>query len=394
MVVLCAGLGLGEATGVTDVRGTVIRLLAPEGTLVVEVDDPGISVTVDGGDIVITGAGAKEIRLKPGQYKIEASKDGKLVRQELVTVARNGRQVVRISKEAEPGGNAANVSAVNAWEKFVAALPVDKQVEAVTQRLKKLNPDFNGQVTPTIQDGVVTGLELLSDNVADLSPVRALAGLKSLDCRGDNSPDSKSKVSNLAPLRGMKLTRLVLDRTGVADLADLRGMPLEQLLFSRTWVADLAPLRGMPLKRLEFGGTHVADLTPLEGMELETLYFPHARVTDLAPLRGMPLSELHCGGTGVADLKPLRGMPLKRLYIYQTRVDDLTPLRGMALEELQIGGTAVTDLSPLKGMPLREIVIDHPLRPERDAAILRSLTTLQKINFKPTAEFWKEVDSK
>jgi formylglycine-generating enzyme required for sulfatase activity/tRNA A-37 threonylcarbamoyl transferase component Bud32 len=109
LLLLFAGLGLGEATGVTDVRGTVIRLFAPEGTLVVEVDDPGVSVTVDGADIVITGAGAREIRLKAGQYQVEASKDGKLFRRELVTVARNGRKVVRISKEAGPGGHVANV---------------------------------------------------------------------------------------------------------------------------------------------------------------------------------------------------------------------------------------------------------------------------------------------
>src|SRR5262249_48039924 len=56
---------------------------------------------------VITGTGAKEIRLKPGQYKVEASKDGKVVRQELVTVGRNGRQVVRISHEAAPYTEAA-----------------------------------------------------------------------------------------------------------------------------------------------------------------------------------------------------------------------------------------------------------------------------------------------
>src|SRR5262249_30246266 len=102
LVVVCAGLGMSEATGVTNVRGTVIRLFSPEGTLVVEVEDPGVSVAVDGGDVVITGAGAKEIGLRPGQYKVEASKDGKVVRQELVTVTRNGRQVVRVSKEAEP----------------------------------------------------------------------------------------------------------------------------------------------------------------------------------------------------------------------------------------------------------------------------------------------------
>src|SRR5206468_8289106 len=109
-VLMFAGLALGEATGVTDVRGTVVRVFSPEGTLVVEVDDPGVSVTVDGADVVITGAGAKEIRLKPGQYKVEASKDGKVVRQELVTVTRNGRQVVRVSKEPVPS------AAASEWE--------------------------------------------------------------------------------------------------------------------------------------------------------------------------------------------------------------------------------------------------------------------------------------
>jgi WD40 repeat protein len=120
LILLVVGLGLGEATGVTDVRGTVIRVFAPEGTLVVEVDDPRVSVTVDGSDLVITGAGAKEIRLKPGQYKVEASKDGKVVRQELVTVTRNGRQVVRISTEAEP------LTEAERREKSAAAVPAAK----------------------------------------------------------------------------------------------------------------------------------------------------------------------------------------------------------------------------------------------------------------------------
>ncbi len=44
LLMLLAGLGFTEATGVTDFRGTVIRLFSPEGTLVVEVDDPGVSV--------------------------------------------------------------------------------------------------------------------------------------------------------------------------------------------------------------------------------------------------------------------------------------------------------------------------------------------------------------
>jgi hypothetical protein len=387
LVVLLAGLGMGEATGVTDVRGTVIRLLSSDGTLVVEVDDPGVSVAVDGGDLVISGTGVKEIRLKPGQYKVEASKDGKPVRAELVTVARNGRQVVRISQEAPP------LTQAQRWEKSVAALPAEEQVEAVARRLKELNPRFNGNVTPTIEGGVVTGLLFYTDDVADVSAVRALVGLKSLDCPAAGPPKENRTLSDLAPLRGMKLTRLRLDRTLAADLSDLRGMPLEELHVEVTRVADLSPLRGMPLKFLAFGETPVSDLGPLQGMELEKLYFRcSGYVADLSPLRGMPLSELDCSCSRVADLKPLKGMPLKRLWTYNTGVADLAPLRGMALEVLAVSGTGVTDFSPLKGMPLTEL--DLGFRAERDAALLRSLTTLQQINSKPAAEFWKEVDGK
>src|SRR5262249_34444292 len=149
-----------EATGVTNVRGTVIRLFSPEGTLVVEVEDPGVSVRIDGPDIVITGAGAREIRLPVGKYTVEATKDGKLVSRKLITVTRNGRPVVRVSQEAlPPDAMAAGPPAdAVAWERVVTGLPAAEQVKAVAARLKELNPDYDGKVAPTIENGVVTGL--------------------------------------------------------------------------------------------------------------------------------------------------------------------------------------------------------------------------------------------
>jgi hypothetical protein len=369
LVLVFVGLGMSEATGVTNVRGTVIRLFSPEGTLVVEVDDPGVIVAVDGGDVVITGAGAKEIRLRPGQYKVEASKDGKVVQQELVTVNRNGRQVVRLSKETAPVGHVANES--DPWEKSVAALPAEEQVEAVARRLKELNPRFDSRVEPTIRDGVVIGLAFNTNNVSDLAPVRALTRLESLECGGSSER------------RGM-----------VADLSPLRGMPLKTLSVLDNQVSDLSPLRGMPLKTLNFQRNIVIkDLSPLEGMPLEHLDCAHTNVADLSALKGMKLKHLSCDQTLVSDLSPLRGMALEGLGVAHCgRVTDLTPLRGMPLQDLGSVGTAVSDLSPLKGMPLKEISCNF--QRERDAKFLRSFTTLEKINGKSAAEFWKEVDDK
>jgi Leucine-rich repeat (LRR) protein len=348
------------------VRGTVIRLFSPDGTLVVEVDDPGVSVIVDGGDVVITGAGAKEIRLKPGQHKVEASKEGTMVRRELVTVTRKGRQVVRISKESVE--HVFNLR--DPWEKSVAALPAEEQVEAVVKRLKELNPRFDGRVEPTIRDGVVIGLAFNTDAVSDVSPVRVLRRLEYLACNGT------------ASRQGM-----------VADLSPLRGLPLKTLWLLDNQVTDLSPLRGLPLKTLVFQRNNaIKDLTPLEGMPLEHLECAFTNVADLSPLKGIKLKRLSCDQTLVSDLSPLRGMSLEALSVAHCgRVTDLSPLKGMPLQVLWWFGSAVSDLSPLKGMPLKEIYGN--IERERDGEFLRSFTTLEKINGKSAADFWKETDA-
>src|SRR5262249_42467052 len=268
----------------------------------------------------------------------EASRDGQVVSRELVTVTRNGRQVVRLSKESAP------LSAAEAWEKSVAALPPEQQVEAVAGRLKELNPGFDGKLTPTLRGPVVTGLAFDTDAVADLSPLRALKWLEALACSG--TPSHQGKLADLSPLRGLSLRSLTFGDNLVSDLSPLKGMPLRELqCYRNLLVEDLTPLKGMPLTRLNCG---------------------HTRVADLAGLQGMKLTHLSCDSTPLSDLSPLRGMALEGLSVgYCPRVTDLAPLKGMPLQHFWSGGSAVSDLSPLKGMPLKEIFCDF--QRERDA---------------------------
>jgi hypothetical protein len=411
LLTLVGGLGFTEATGVTDLRGTVIRLFSPQGTLVVEVDDPTISVKIDGPEIVITGAGVKEIRLKPGSYTVEASKDGKVVSRELVAVTKDGRRVVRVSHEAAPApAKAANA----AWERSVAAMPANEQLKAVIARLKELNPGFDGRVQPTVENGALRGLAFETAHVSDIAPLRACTRLRSINCCGDNSDFHNqgllidlsplrglpltnvriitSPVFDLSPLAGMALTHLNVERTLVSDLTPLKGMPLRVLNLFLTPAADLTPLKGMPLQYLQLMGTKVTDLSPLKGMPLEELLCAHLRVPDFAPLKGMPLRVLWGNCPLVCDLSPLKGMPLVQLGIDGTQVSDLSPLAGMPLEHLGIDGTRVTDLSVLKGLPLKSLRCDF--KAERDAAILRAIKTLETINDKPVAQFWKDLETK
>jgi serine/threonine protein kinase len=384
LLVLSAGLGLSEATGVTNVRGTVIRLFSGEGTLVVEVDDPGISVSLDGEELVIRGAGVREIRLKPGQHQVKATKDGKFFRQELVTVTKDQREVLRISRE--PASATPESVDAAAWERRVTALPPEEQVKAVAARLKELNPDFDGKVTHLIENGAVTSLRFSSDHVTNIAPVRALAQLAVLDCHG--SEPTQGQLADLSPLTGMHLKNLLCYDTNVSDLSPLKWMPLTYIHISQSRVTDLSPLQEMPLRRLEAENLAVSDLSPLRGLKLTHLGLYRTKsVTDISPLKGMPLEYLNLAYLPIFDVSLLKEITtLKTLVLDDTPVKDLTPLAGLQLHWLRIFRTPVSDLTPLRGMPL--VILGLDFKPERDTEVLRSLTGLQQINDQPAKEFW------
>jgi len=112
--VLVLALGTGEALGVShvaDFLATVLRIRTPNGTLVLEIEDPGVNVKIDGQDVVISGAGLQEIRLASGLHRLMATKDAQ--RDEaLITINRGDQRLARVRLEppdqpkialAEPG---------------------------------------------------------------------------------------------------------------------------------------------------------------------------------------------------------------------------------------------------------------------------------------------------
>ncbi len=309
------------------------------------------------------------------------------------------------------GAGKADLPSDDAWIEKVQSLSPEKQVKAVVDELKRLNPAFDGGVAPTIRDGVVTELKFNTDNITNIAPVRALKSLKSLQCAG--SAPNISRFSDLTPLKDLRLMYLDCGYSSVYDLAPLKDMKLQQLRCYATKIADLSPLKDMELTEAIFGDSNISDLSPLKNSKLTMLNVANTRVSDLSPLKGMPLNDLLCHNTQVSDLSPLKDMRLTYLHIYNTQVSDLSPLRGMRLTTLRFAYTPIADLSPLKGMSLTylscdrtkvtdlSLLKDMPLKvlccdfnPARDAKLLRSINTLETINDKPAADFWKELETK
>jgi serine/threonine protein kinase len=243
---------------------------------------------------------------------------------------------------------------------------VDPQAmaERVVTELRKANPEFNPKdAWWRIEDGSVTefGLDIVA--ISDLTPIQALTGLKRLRL---GRPNQKGKLKSLEALR---------------------GLPLEWLECHYAEISDLTPLHGMPLRWFVCQGSQVDDLTPLRGCPLQALGINETEVDTLEPLRGMPLRFLNCGRTAVSDLEPLIETPLIDLNVSGTQVRDLTPVRTLALTRLICTGAPIEDLSPISGMLLKEVSCD--IRSPQDREILRSISSLERINGVSAAEFWK-----
>lgn len=99
------GLGAtaqSEVAVMADFVATVLRLKTPDGTLVIQVDDPDVKVRIDGEDVILTGVGPRELRLSVGAHRVEMAKGGK-VEQDIITITRGGKQTIKATLEADPG---------------------------------------------------------------------------------------------------------------------------------------------------------------------------------------------------------------------------------------------------------------------------------------------------
>lgn len=281
------------------------------------------------------------------------------------------------------------------WIERIAALPAEAQLTEVSAKLRALNEGFNGDLKPTIEDGVVVGIELLTDRVTDISPLMAFRRLRSLLCDGTFTSRSHGRLSDLSPLRGMALEKLELPYNEMLrDLSPLERMPLKHFHCGRTGISDLRPLTGMTLESFVCGASGVTDLGPLRGMPLATIYCNQTRVADLAPLAGMPLKRVFCQDTPVASVEPLRGAPLEVLECHRTDVADIEPLRGMGgLWALNVLSTKVTDFSPIDDLPGLKVLFCDFVE-QRDARTLRQAKWLESINGNSVVDFWKLLDSR
>ena len=203
---------------------TVLRLKTPEGTLVIETDDRNVGIKLDGSELVVTGAGLKELRLSVGQHNVQALKDGKVLRDELVTISRGGRTVLSIRREAENPQPPPTPTG-----RFVAPRPVPGE-EGIgvrsTQDFSRLaNVLKSNRPRPALPSGAGTRLYMrdLIEERTTLIADSSVLGLRFVECPSW-SHDGRRIICHIQPrMSDWSESRVVIieSHEGRADFRDL-----------------------------------------------------------------------------------------------------------------------------------------------------------------------------
>ena len=115
-------------------------------------------------------------------------------------------------------------------------------------------------------------LYLSKTDVRNLTPLETISSLQRLNLLG-------APVTDLSPLENVPLRMLWLNDTPVSDVSSLASAPLVSLTLEGSQVQDLRPVGKMDqLKRLHIANTPVTDLTPLKGLQLTRLVFSPGQI--------------------------------------------------------------------------------------------------------------------
>jgi serine/threonine protein kinase/Leucine-rich repeat (LRR) protein len=275
--------------------------------------------------------------------------DGKLTRESL------GKLNLAMQKQQRPAAELLPVARLlGAEREHLLAYWLD--------RLKDLpiSPEKPLKDRLTIRGDDLFELDLQGTQIADLSPLAGLplGKLVLWDCK---------ELTDFTLLREFRsLTYLDLDASQMANIALLRGLPLEELHLGGTKVSDLSPLRGMKLKTLGLWGCRlVSDLSPLAGMPITTFYARElANGTDYTPLKSLPLEICVFDKSSVTDLSFLAATPLRELSL-----NTCASLRGLAW------------LSEIKSLERLVLPGNYRELPDEDMEAIAALRTHPRLQF-------------
>lgn len=303
--------GLLGIMGLVWAAGILLKVDTPEGTIIVEIDQPelaGAVVSVDGQKKVTITAGAGkepiEVVADKKMHTLKITKGGFETFTKQFTVKAGGKQTIRVRLEKSIAGTTNTPMTDREVAEWVIGLGGSMNID--------------GKTITTIEQLPAGPFLIIGIN---------LGGASMKD-------DDLKRLAGLRTLQSLNLESTLISDTGLQYLKDMQQIELTYLDVMNTKITDqgLTYLKEMPtLKSLNIGKTAVTNVGLKSLQEMKQLVVLTVSVTQI-------------GDVGLGHLEGLTN--LERLEIYQTQITDtgLKHLRGMSkLQTLLLGGTGITD---------------------------------------------------
>ena len=364
--------------------GVVIRLTTPAGNLVIEVDQPGAEISIDGGKIRVIAPdspGNVEIKVEPGSHTLTVSKGGFEAKTESFTLRDAvGKRLLQVHLESLADKNK-EVVKHREMAQWLLGLGCLIQVEWVDADPTTTSHDIRGAGSTPSRPFRLVKVAFVEHNCTDAT-LAQLAGVKTWrEILVNGSPITNDGLRLLSDQPELRF--LQLDGTRVTDV----GMK---------YLRRLARLEELYLAADDIDGSGLVELEQIRLRKLVVSPGPTRRIGDAcldAVGRLRDLSELDIASPRITDfgLWHLQSLDLRKFLIHSPAVtgvglgviqkwpnlEQLTlidvPLSDSRLESickltrisvLELRNTKVTDrgLAMLKRLPALsslELVGDH-----------------------------------
>ncbi|MCA9138143.1 MAG: serine/threonine-protein kinase [Planctomycetales bacterium] len=122
-------LTASESLGWTQLTTQVIRIVRPDGEIVIDVSDPAIDVSVVGDHVSFSRKGSSTVSVRPGQYKVTLSQDGRPIKTEVFSIESRGHREVTMTFQGKSPTTAGDHVAATIAPKQMLIEPPHKSID-------------------------------------------------------------------------------------------------------------------------------------------------------------------------------------------------------------------------------------------------------------------------
>lgn len=220
----------------------------------------------------------------------------------------------------------------------------------------------------------------ISDNsIVDLTPINYLTNLRVLKAENNN-------IENLLPLAQLtNLESLDLSHNNISDLAGLELLQdLYYLDVSVNQITDITILAGLiDIKKLNLYNNTVSDISPLTTLfEMENLNIEQNQVVDITAIVTMTyLQKFHARNNQIENIDGLDASnSLTDLDLRKNKITDISVVGTQTdLKQLRLSGNEITNLDPLQNLSRLELLTLSNNNFNGDISYLSGLTNLTNL---------------